>query len=123
MQKKWTYWFEIPTSDFDRAKMFYEKIFDMKITQVFDAGAFKMGIFPGGEEVGCAICWGGHYKPSTSGTIVYFDANPDLKIIEGRIEAAGGKIIQSKKIISPDQGYMCLFEDCEGNRLGMRSKK
>ena len=123
MQKKWTYWFEIPVEDFDRAKVFYETIFDMKITQVFDAGVFKMGVFPGGNEVGCAICWGGHYLPSPDGTVVFFDANPDLQIIEDRIEAAGGKVIHSKKMISPEQGYMGMFEDTEGNRLGMRSKE
>ncbi len=123
MQKKWTYWFEIPASDFDRAKAFYENIFDMEIAQIFDAGAFKMGIFPGGDEVGCAICWGGHYKPSSSGIVVYFDGNPNLQAIENRVEEAGGKIIQPKKMISPEQGYMGLFEDSEGNRFGVRSKE
>jgi len=121
MQKKWTYWFEIPAADFDRAKAFYEKIFDMEIAQVFDAGAFKMGIFPEGENVGCAICWGGWYKPSPDGAVVYFDASPDLKTVEDRIEEAGGKVVQSKKMISEEQGYMALFEDCEGNRFGLRS--
>ena len=122
MQDKWTFWFEIPVLDFDRAKLFYETIFDMQITQVFDTGVFKMGIFPGGGEVGCAICWGGHYIPSPDGTVVFFDASPDLQIIEGRVEAAGGKVIHPKKMISPEQGYVGMFEDCEGNRMGLRSK-
>ena len=61
--------------------------------------------------------------PSSEGAVVFFDANPDLQIIEDRIEAAGGKIIHPKKMISPDQGYMGLFEDCEGNRFGMRSRE
>lgn len=122
MKKKWTYWFEIPVLDFDRAKLFYETIFDFKMIQVFDAGVFKMGMFPGGSEAGCAICWGGHYIPSQDGTVVFFDANPDLQIVQDRIETAGGKIIHPKKMISPEQGYMALFEDTEGNRMGMRSE-
>ena len=123
MKKKWSFWFEIPVLDFDRAKVFYETIFDFKMVQIFDAGAFKMGIFPDGSEVGCAICWGGHYIPSPDGTVVFFDANPDLQTIQDRIEVAGGKIIHPKKMISPEQGYMALFEDTEGNRMGMRSKE
>lgn len=121
MKNKWSYWFEIPVLDFDRAKFFYEYIFNMEITQIFDIGTFKMGIFPGGSDVGCAICWGGHYIPAPDGTVVFFDANPDLKLIEDRVETVGGKIVHPKKLISPQQGYMGLFEDCEGNRLGLRS--
>lgn len=117
---KWTNWFEIPAADFERAKKFYETIFDMEISAVFDAGNFKMGIFPGGE-VGCAITWGAWYTPSNTGTVVFFDGSPDLSTVLDRVEAAGGKIVQAKKMISPEQGYMALFEDCEGNRFGIRS--
>lgn len=120
MERKWTTWFEIPVDDFDRAKKFYEEIFDMEISMIFDAGAFKMGIFPH-KEVGAAICKGAWYKPSAEGTVVYFEAQPDLKVVEDRVVQAGGKVIQSKKMISPDQGYMALIEDSEGNRFGLRS--
>ena len=45
INRSWTHWFEIPVSNFDRAKTFYETIYNMKIDS-FEAGALKMGIFP-----------------------------------------------------------------------------
>jgi predicted enzyme related to lactoylglutathione lyase len=117
--KAWTTWFEIPAANFDRAKEFYESIFRTSI-QAIDFGSFRMGIFPH-KNVGCAICFGEGYRPSDAGTVVYMNANPDLQIVQDRIEAAGGKIIQSKKQISPEHGFMALFLDSEGNRLALHS--
>jgi len=112
-------WFEIPVSDFDRAKTFYETIFDVKM-HVDDFGGFKMGVFPHAQSGG-AICWGDHYKPSAEGVVIYISVEPDLNKTADRIEAAGGKIIQAKKQISPNHGYTALFMDSEGNRLALHS--
>ena len=38
-------WFEIPVNDMDRAKTFYEKVFDVTIS-VHDLGEIIMGWFP-----------------------------------------------------------------------------
>jgi len=117
--KNWTHWFEIAVNDFDRARKFYETIFEIKI-EVNDFGNFKMGIFPH-KETGGAICFGQWYKAGENGTLIYLDASPDLALVQARIEKAGGKILQSKKQISPQHGYMCLFNDSEGNRLALHS--
>lgn len=117
--KVWTTWFEIPVDDFERAKSFYENIFQTSIL-VTDFGAFKMGIFPH-KNVGCAICKGEGYKTGDSGPVVYLDANPDLTQVQERVENAGGKILQTKKQISPEHGFMALFTDSEGNRLALHS--
>ncbi len=119
-KKAWTSWFEIPVSDFERGKKFYESIFQMEI-QTNDFGSFKMGIFPH-REVGCAICYGQWYIPGNQGCIVYLKSNPDLRGVLSHIEEAGGKIIQPKKIISPDHGYMALFTDSEGNTIALHSE-
>lgn len=120
-KRSWTQWVEIPAADFDRAKGFYEEIYDMTI-HINDFGSFKMGIFPH-SDVGAAICWGEGYDAGTSGPVVYLDANPDLTVILGKIENAGGKIIQEKKQISPEHGFMALFLDSEGNKLALLSEK
>jgi len=123
MQQHWTTWFEIPAPNLERAKAFYEAIFQTEIT-IQDFGAFKMGIFPH-AEVGAALCQ--HptaYQPSeTHGVLVYLNANPDLADVLGRVEAAGGKIIRPKTEIAPGLGFMALFLDSEGNRLALHSEK
>ncbi len=118
-QQSWLGWLEIPVSDFERAKTFYETIFDINI-EVNDLGTLKMGVFPHGEN-GVAICQGEWYTPGPNGVLIYLSANPDLEPYANRIEAAGGAILQAKKMISPEHGYMCLFTDTEGNRLALHS--
>ena len=118
-KRTWTHWFEIPTNDFERARQFYEAIFEMNI-QVTDFGGFKMGIFPH-NEVGCAICYGEGWTPGSQGTLVYLDANPDLEVVLNRVVKAGGRVIQGKKQISPEYGFMALFNDSEGNKMALHS--
>lgn len=117
-----TQWFEIPVLDMERAKTFYEHVFDLEI-HVMDLGELKMGVFPH-SEVGCALCYHPEfYKPSQDGTLVYMNAEPDLQIYQDRIETAGGSVLVPKKQISPEHGYMSVFIDSEGNRMALHSKK
>ena len=120
--QNWTTWFEIPATDLPRAKKFYDAIFQMDIHLV-DFGGFKMGIFPH-KGVGAALCQHESYQPSDKkGVLVYLNANPDLQTVLDRVEAAGGTIIRPKTQISKEHGYMALFIDSEGNRLGLGSDK
>jgi len=119
-EKSWTHWFEIPVTDMDRAKKFYETIFDTSI-HVMEHGELKMGIFPHGD-VGCALCLHPEfYRPGKDGPLIYMDADPDLQVVQDRVEAAGGKVLIPKKRISPEHGNMCVFIDSEGNRLALHS--
>ena len=120
MKKYWTQWFEIPVLEMNRAVKFYETIFEIKIETV-DLGGLKMGMFPA-AETGCALCLHKEYVPSEAGVLVYFDAAPDLNGTLNNIESAGGRILKKKTQISPTHGYMALFTDTEGNRLGLYSK-
>jgi predicted enzyme related to lactoylglutathione lyase len=40
-----------------------------------------------------------------------------------RVKKAGGKIIQDKTEITPEIGFMALFEDTEGNRIALHSQR
>jgi hypothetical protein len=73
--------------------------------------------------IGGALCdSGGFYKPSsTEGPLIYLNANPNVQIVLDRIEAAGGKIIVPKTLISDDIGHMAVFIDTEGNRIALHS--
>lgn len=89
-----------------------------------DFGEFKMGFLPSDEgKVGGAIVNGPDYKPSADGALIYLNANPDLAEAESRIEAAGGKVLIPKRVISPEWGFMAVFIDSEGNRMGLHSNK
>lgn len=119
-------WFEIPVTDMDRAKKFYEEVFDISI-QVQDFGGVLMGWFPFAEDKigasGSLIKHKESYQPSDSkGVLIYFSSEDVATELE-KIAAAGGKILQDKTQISEDIGYMALFIDSEGNRIALHSRK
>lgn len=123
MKQNMVPWFEIPVTDMDRAKKFYEQTFQIEI-QVVDFGGILMGWFPNaGNVMGAtgSLVQQESYIPSHEGTLVYFGCE-DLSNELGRIEAAGGKILQPKTQISPEHGYMGVFEDSEGNRVALHSQ-
>lgn len=118
-------WFEIPATDLDRATKFYETVFGTSLIPM-DLENIKMRMFPLEnmmEQVGGAIVdSGGFHKPSaTDGPLIYLNGNPDLQQVLDKVEAAGGKIMVPKTQISPEYGYMGVFVDTEGNRIGLHS--
>lgn len=117
-------WFEIPVSDFDRAKKFYETLFNTEIFEMpFEDGRY--GMFPADMEnggVGGAIVKGEGFVPSDIGTVVYLNGGDDLSSPLSRIEAVGGKIVLPKTSIG-ENGFMAHFIDTEGNRVALHSMK
>lgn len=118
-------WFEIPAADLDRAQRFYETIFEVSMIPM-DMAEFQMRMFPLEDMQtgigGALIKAGDFYKPSaTDGVLIYLNANPDVDRILSRVEAAGGKVVVPKTEISPDYGFMGVFTDTEGNRIGLHS--
>lgn len=117
-------WFEIPTTDLDRATAFYETIFQVKLNPL-DLANIKMRMFPLEDimGVGGALTYAeGFYKPSaTDGPLIYLNANPDVQIVLDRIPEAGGTILVPKTEISPEYGFMAVFLDSEGNRIALHS--
>ena len=106
LKRNWTNWFEIPVTNLQRAKTFYENIFNTQI-EVLDLGGLKMGNFLR-KEIGCALCQHEAYVLSATGLLVYLDASPDLNLVLNKIESAGGKILRLKTEIAPGLGYMAL---------------
>jgi predicted enzyme related to lactoylglutathione lyase len=119
-------WFEIPVLNMERAISFYEALFSLKMT-VQEFSEFTMAFFPSEDAPGAPgslVHYEKAYKPSRNGVLIYFTSpSGDLANEEAKIEPAGGKILISKRLISEDAGYMSLFEDTEGNRLALHSRK
>lgn len=118
-------WFEIPTTDIDRAQKFYENIFGISMMPI-EFPLMKMRMFPLDDMMtdvgGALVDSGGFHKASaTDGPLIYLNANPDVQNVLDKVEAAGGKISVPKTQISPEYGYMAVFEDTEGNRIALHS--
>ena len=118
-------WFEIPVIDLARATLFYESILNTQLIPI-DLPNIRMRMFPLDDienGIGGAIVdSGGFHKPSlTDGPLIYLNANPDLQLILNKVDAAGGSIMVPKTEISPENGYMALIIDTEGNRIGLHS--
>ncbi len=118
-------WFEIPVTDMDRAVHFYESVFAFSLTRA-KMGPLDMAWFPAVEN---SIGSGGslvynpkNYRPSADGMLIYFTAfSGDVCVELGRAEAAGGKVLMPKKLISHEIGYMAIFLDSEGNRVALHA--
>lgn len=120
-------WFEIPVSQFDRARAFYSTILDVPITEM-QLGGDRLGLLAFDAEnggVGGAIVEGLDYVPSQRGCIIYLHCGEDLNEVLGRVINAGGRIERDKTPVSYelDLGFHAIFIDTEGNRIGLHSPK
>ncbi len=116
-------WFEIYVADMNRAKKFYESLFNIKLSPMpFSEG--EMWGFPSNpDQWGCS---GSLVKihgltPSGVSTIIYF-ASEDCAIEEKAIPKLGGKIHKPKMAIG-QYGFIALAVDTEGNMIGIHSMK
>lgn len=121
-------WFEVPVTDMDRAKKFYETVFKVPVS-IQDFGGVLMGWFPPAEDItapgisGSLVKQEAYIPSATHGTLVYFNSQSgDLNDELSRVEEAGGKILQKKTLISDQIGYMALVIDSEGNRIALYNK-
>lgn len=120
-------WFEIPVNDMDRAVKFYEEVLEVKFERNL-MGETDMAWFPMTQDApgaaGSLVKHPDYYIPSADGVLIYLTANSgDLSNELARVEPAGGKVIQDKKQISEEYGYMALILDSEGNRVALHSAK
>ena len=119
-------WFEIPVSDFERAKKFYETIFDYQMPEN-TMGKARMGFllydFQNGGRGGAIVHHPELYTPSDNGTLVYLNCEPDLSDVLNRVENAGGYVIVPKTDIGNNLGYFAMIKDSEGNRVALHSMK
>lgn len=121
-------WFEIYVDDMDRAKAFYEAVFETELELMSDPSETKgdsiMYRFPGDMESygsGGALAKYPGYKPSSQGTLIYFECE-NCALEESRVEQAGGKIVKPKESIG-GFGFISLIQDTEGNMIGLHSMK
>ncbi len=119
-------WFEIYVDDMDRATKFYEAVLKTKLEQMSDPTdqSMQMKSFPGNMEgygTPGALVKMKDMKAGGSNIIIYFVCE-DCAVEESRVEAAGGKVCQSKMSIG-EYGFCSIVADSEGNTVGLHSMK
>ena len=114
-------WVEIPVDDMERARRFYEAVFEMTLLRM-DGTEFEMWSFDSDTSTygaGGALIHMPGYAAGKPGATVYF-ACEDCAVQLERAIAAGGRVHKPKTSIGP-YGFIALFEDVEGNTIGLHS--
>lgn len=117
-------WFEIYVEDINRAKKFYQHVFQRGEFITISDDETKMFAFPWDDSkpyISGSLVQTPYLKPSVGGTVVYFNCI-DCALEESRIIPNGGTIIKSKFSIG-DFGFISLVKDTEGNLIGLHSRK
>lgn len=117
-------WFEIPVIDMNRAIAFYESVFAFHIKH-HNFGTTEMALISKKDEklkdIGALVLNKEHYFPNSSEGILIFFQSSNLQKEMNLIEKSGGTILRPKTQINEELGFMGLFLDSEGNRIGLRS--
>lgn len=114
-------WFEIYVQDIERAKKFYEAVFQLKLEKLDSPGmeiwGFPMDLNRWGA--GGALVKMDGFSSGGNSTLVYFSCE-DCSIEEGRAAQYGGRIQRNKMSIG-EYGFISLVFDTEGNMIGLHS--
>jgi predicted enzyme related to lactoylglutathione lyase len=116
-------WFEIPTTDLDRASRFYEQVLGVSLKREHFAGTdSQLAVFQGEQEsVRGALIASPRRKPVADGALVYLHAS-NLDASLARLEKAGGSVVMPKTDIG-EPGFIALVRDTEGNVVGLHSPR
>ncbi len=116
-------WFEIPVTDMDRAKKFYEALLGIELRRQ-DNPEYEMTWFPmadGAYGASGALMKGPGYDVSGQGVAIYFTA-PDIDEMIERARTLGSTIVLPKKDIG-EYGYISWITDSEGNVIALHRRK
>ena len=116
-------WFEIYVQDMNRARTFYESVFQTKLQKLnAPFPEIELWSFPVEQNqygtTGALVKMKGMPSGGNS-TIVYFGCD-DCAVEEGRASQHGGKVEKSKMSIG-EYGFISLVYDTEGNMIGLHS--
>jgi len=118
-------WFEIYVRDLNRAKKFYETVFETELQKLnAPFPGIELLSFPMEENkygaTGALVKMEG-FDSDGNRTIVYFSCD-DCAVEAERAVKAGGRIDRPKMPIG-EYGFISLVIDTEGNMIGLHSMK
>ena len=117
-------WFEIPTTQIDKAQAFYESVMGRAMHREA-MGPAQGAVFAydkSRDGVGGALMMGPTAPAKSSGgTLVYLDASPSLDDALARVVKAGGHIALPRQALPPGMGFFAHITDLDGNRVGLHA--
>jgi predicted enzyme related to lactoylglutathione lyase len=113
-------WFEIPSSNFQRAVTFYETIFALEL-QKGDFMGTPTAVFAYEKPaVSGSIVHEDAVRPGLGGSVVYLNADGIFDQVIERVPKAGGKVL-SVTDLPPGMGRSARIIDSEGNQVGLHT--
>ena len=107
--------FEIPADDVERAKAFYEALFDWKITEMPGfPGYWGVRVSDDDNDLHGAM----QARQDDAPTPLFYVAVESVDDTVARLEALGGTVMMPKSPV-PGMGWLAIFRDPEGNRFGL----
>jgi len=103
---------EIPSTDLEASKVFYQKVFD------WDLKDFGNGYSLFNSHKGITIGLRKVKKVNSGDTTIFHVHIKNIEETLDKVVAAGGKIFREKTVI-PVYGWYALLKDNEGNILGL----
>ena len=114
-------WFEIPVTDLDRAKAFYEAVLGMTMNRD-DNGPNPMIMFTSmSDPVASGHLYPGKPAAEGAGNTVHLVALDPLEDVMNRVAPAGGKIVSP--VIDIPAGRFVYATDPDGNSVGFFNYK
>lgn len=113
--------FEIFVQDMERARKFYEAVFDVEL-QRLNAGDLEIWAFPmvtGQPGTAGALVRAAGVPSGGNSTLVCF-ACEDCAVEAARVVEAGGKV-ERDKMFTGEYGFVAIAVETERNRFGLHS--
>ncbi len=115
------HWFEIPVADLDRAQRCYETLLGRPMRREV-MGPHTLAVFGyQGGTGGCLIAGQAQMKPSSTGTVVYLNAEPSLDAALSRATEAGATVVVPRTDLPEGMGAFAVLLDTEGNAVGLHA--
>lgn len=118
-------WFEIYVDDMERARAFYQNVFQVELERIDAEQAATPGLdmwaFPMAQGQGAAgaLARMAGMPAGGNSVIVYFNC-ADCAAEAGRVVGAGGRVEREKFSIGR-YGNIAIVQDTEGNVIGLHS--
>lgn len=126
MDRNLVNWFEVYVDDLERAKKFYESVFEVRLEKLpapvpgIEMYAFPMGDMNAPGATGAIAKMEG-VKAGGNSTLVYF-TTADCALTAAKVTEAGGTVVKEKFSIG-EFGFIAIALDTEGNTIGLHSQQ